>query len=187
MLSQELDDFNFILQKHKWRIDSNSEILFSLITENDTGFIFASNGNSLFTTDKTSTEVVGRDIPANSDIPAKMIRAINGDIVLDALQGDIVLRGKNIFIEGVDGLGGEIAINSSKTIQLGAPNIKVQSDGNITMVAASTISTAAGSIEKHGEYANEDTNGTDAIRSSFFGKILSGTKRFKKFFGSVSG
>ena len=187
MLSKELEDFNFILQKHKWRIDSNSNILFSLITENDTGFIFASNGNSLFTTDRTSTEVVGRDIPANSDIPAKIIHALNGDIVLDAKQGDIVLRGMNIRIEGVDGLGGEVTINSSKTVQIGAPNVKVQSNGSITMTAASTISTAAGSNEKHGEIANVETNGTDAIQHSCFGQILAAIKRFKDFFSSICG
>jgi hypothetical protein len=186
-LSKELEEFNFILQKHKWRIDSDNDILFSLITEHNTGIKFYNNGDSLFITDNTSSEVVGLKLPPNSDIPAKIIHAANGDIVLDAKQGDIVLRGMNIRIEGIDGLGGEVTINSSKTVQIGAPNVKVQSDGIITMTAASTISTAAGSNEKHGEIANEDTTGTDFLQASFFGKILTAIKKFKAFFNSICG
>lgn len=186
-LSKELEEINFVLQKHKFRIDSSSTILFSLTLENNCGIFFASNGNSYFTTDNTSTEVVGRKLPADSDIPAKIIRAENGDIVLDAIQGDIVLRGLNIRIEGIDGLGGEVTINSSKTIQIGSPNIKVQSDGNVTMTAASSMSNAGGFTESHGEITNEQTTGTDFIQASFFGKILSAIKKFKNFFNSICG
>ena len=185
--TQTLKDINFVLQKHKWRIDSNDDILFSLITESNTGIKFYSTGDSIFTTDNTSSEVVGRNIPPNSDIPAKIIHALNGDIVLDARQGDIVLRGMNIRIEGTDGLGGEITINSSKTVQIGAPNIKLQSDGNITMTSASSISAGGGFTESHGEITNEQTTGTDFLQASFFGKILSAIKKFKEFFNSICG
>ena len=187
-LSKYLEDnFDFFLQKHKWRIDSDSDILFSMVNDQNTGIKFYNNGDSMFLTNKTSSEVVGFKIPPNSDIPAKIICALNGDIVLDAKQGDIVLRGMNIRIEGIDGLGGEVTINSSKTIQFGAPNVKVQSDGNVIMTAASTISTAAGTNEKHGEIANEDTTGTDLLQASFFGKILTAIKKFKTFFESKCG
>jgi hypothetical protein len=186
-LSKELEEFNFVLQKHRFRIDSNSDILFSLLNEDNTGISFFRNGDSLFITNNTSTEVVGLKVPPNSDIPAKIIHAVNGDIVLDAKQGDIVLRGMNIRIEGVDGSGGEITINSSKTIQMDAPNVKVQSQGNITMSAASSFSAAGGSNMIHGEITNEQTTGTDFLQSSFFGKILSAIKRFKDFFNSICG
>ena len=187
MNNLNLEDFNFVLQKHKWRIDSNSDITFSLLTENNTGIQFFRNGDSLFITDKTSTEVVGSKLPPNSDIPAKIIYAHNGDIVLDAKQGDIVLRGMNIRIEGIDGLGGEVTINSSKTVQIDAPNIKVQSQGNITMSAASSFSAAGGSYADHGEFTNEKTAGTDFLQASFFGQILSAIKKFKDFFNSICG
>lgn len=187
-LSKEFEEqFNFVLQKHKWRLDSDRDKLFSLLTEDNTGIQFFRNGDSLFITDKTSTEVVGKNIPPNSDIPAKIIHAVNGDIVLDAKQGDIVLRGLNIRIEGIDGLGGEVTINSSKTVQIGAPNVKVQSDGNVNMTAASSFSAAGGSLMSHGEYTNETTAGTDILQASFFGKILSAIKRFKDFFNSICG
>lgn len=187
-LSKEFEEqFNFLLQKHKWRLDSDGDILFSLVLNNNTGIKYFNNGDSLFITDNTSSEVVGLKLPPNSDIPAKIIHAANGDIVLDARQGDIVLRGMNIRIEGIDGLGGEVTINSSKTVQIGAPNVKVQSDGNISMTAASSFSAAGGSLMSHGEYTNETTAGTDFLKASFFGKILSAIQKFKDFFNSICG
>ena len=186
-LSDDLEQFNFVLQKHKFRIDSSSDLPFSLITDDNSGIIFTSEGNSFFTTDNTSTEVVGKNIPPDSDIPAKIIRAINGDIVLDANQGDIVLRGLNIRIESIDGLGGEITMNSSKTIQMNAPNMKLQSEGKVSITAANSLSVVGGSKESHGEITNEHTTGTDLLQSSFFGGILSALKKFKEFFSSLCG
>jgi len=184
--SKELEELNFVLQKHKFRISSDSTCTFSLLTDNNSGLEFFENGNSIFITDKTSTEVVGRKLPPASDIPAKMIHALNGDIVLDARQGDIVLRGLNIRIEGTDGLGGEVTINSSGIVQITAPTTRIQGE-YCTMSASSCASLGAGALETHGEVSNEATSGSDFIRSSFFGKILSAIKRFKKFFESVCG
>jgi len=184
--SKDLKNFDFLLQKHKFRIDSNSDYMFSLLMDNNCGILFQSDGNSLFTTDATSTEVVGRTLIPNSDIPAKIIHAINGDIVLDAKQGDIVLRGMNIRIEGIDGLGGEVTINSSKIVQISAPIVNTQSD-KCTITGVVSTSIAGGSSETLGEIANDHSTGTDFIQASFFGKILSAIQRFKKFFDSICG
>lgn len=184
--SKELQELDFVLQKHKFRISSDSTCTFSLLTDNNSGLEFFENGNSIFITDKTSTEVVGRKIAPASDIPAKMIYALNGDIVLDARQGDIVLRGLNIRIEGTDGLGGEVTINSSKIVQIGAPTTNIQGD-NLTVSTSSRVSLGSGTVETHAEVSNEATAGSDFIRSSFFGKILSAIKRFNKFFESKCG
>jgi hypothetical protein len=185
-LSKELQDFNFVLQKHLFRIDSDSELHFSILTDNNCGIIFGSNGNSLFTTDGTSTEVVGRTIAPNSDIASKRICAINGDIVLDAKNGDIVLKGMNIRIEGVDGMGGEVTINSSKIVQITSPISNIQGD-KFTVATTNSASIAGGYVETHGENSNENSTGTDFLQSSFFGKILSAIKKFKKFFESICG
>ena len=186
-LGKELKEFEFFLQKHKFRIDSTEDVPFSILLEgSNSGFLFEKSGNHLFSTDRTSTEVVGIKIAPNSDIPAKMIRAVNGDIVLDALQGDIVLRGMNIRIEGVDGLGGEVTINSSKIVQIGAPIVRSQSE-QFTATGTVSASIAGGSAETFGEFSNESSIGTDFLQSSFFGKIFSAIKRFKKFFESVCG
>jgi hypothetical protein len=183
ILGKELEEFNFILQKHKFRIDSNDDVTFSLLTDDVTGIKFKKNGDLDVTIDKTFKEVVGKKIEAFSNIPAKAIYAENGDIVLEAKTGSIYLRGLKIIIEGVDGLGGEVIINSSKNLQMNAPIVNIQSD-KFTAAATTSSSIAGGSIETLGQFANESATGTDEEKASFFGKILSAIKKFKEFFSS---
>ena len=178
-------------QKHKFRIDSSDKekIDFSVLTDAGAGLTFDSNGNTRFHTNNTSIEVVGRKIQKPSSdtcIPAKFIQAKGGDIILEAEQGDIYLRGRNIFIVAKDALGGEVVIDSNKIIQMNAPVVNTQAE-NVTTVASGTLNLGAGAITKNGEIINEDTTGTDEIKASFFGKILSGLKKFKKFFNSKCG
>lgn len=182
-LGKDLEDFNFILQKHRFRIDSSDDVAFSLLMDNISGIKFKSNGDLDVTTDKTFKEVVGKKIEAFSRVPAKITQAENGDIVLEAKTGSIYLRGLKVIIEGVDGLGGEVIINSSKNFQVDAPIVSIQSD---KFTAASTISSsvAGGSIETLGQFANESATGTDEEKASFFGRILSAIKKFRKFFDS---
>jgi hypothetical protein len=177
-------------QKHKFRIDSSDKekIDFSVLTDAGAGLTFESNGNTNFYTNNESREIVGRKIqkPPGTCIPAKLIQAKGGDIFLEAEQGDIYLRGRNIFIVAKDALGGEVVIDSNKIIQMNAPVVNTQAE-NVTTVASGTLNLGAGAITKNGEIINEDTTGTDEIKASFFGKILSGLKKFKKFFNSKCG
>lgn len=182
----QLKDLDFILQKHKFRIDSCTDIDFSLITDANSGIMFTKNGNSFFTTDLTSTEVVGSNVEPGQSIPAKITRAMNGDIVLDAENGDIVLKGNNVKIHAVDALGGQIIIDSSKIIQMNSPIANYQGD-KFNVAATNSIDLGGGSAAVHGEYSQENTTGTDEIKASFFGKILSAIKKFKNFFNSICG
>lgn len=182
-LGNDLEDFNFILQKHKFRIDSSDDVSFSLLMDKVIGIKFKSNGDLDVTTDKTFKEVVGKKIEAFSNIPAKIIYAENGDISLEAKTGNIYLRGLKVIIDGVDGLGGEVIINSSKNFQVDAPIVSIQSD-KFTAAATISSSVAGGSIETLGQFANESATGTDEEKASFFGRILSAIKKFKEFFDS---
>lgn len=185
-ISKELKDLDFVLQKHKFRIDSSTDIHFGLITDAGSGIMFTKNGASLFTTDLTSTEVVGLNVEPGQKIPAKIIRAMNGDIVLDAEDGNIILRGNNVQIHAVDALGGQIIIDSSKIIQMNSPIANYQGD-KFNVAATNSIDLGGGSAAVHGEYSQENTTGTDEIKASFFGKILSAIKKFKNFFNSICG
>lgn len=186
MISTDLKDFEFILQKHKFRIDSNADVYFSLLMDNNCGIVFSETGNTIFSTDKTYTEVVGRDNPPNTGVPSKMIRAINGDIVLDARNGDIVLRGANIRVEGNDPEGGAVIISSTKNFQVNAPITNVQGT-SVTIAGEMCAAVTGGYAEQHGEISNEHTKGTDFLKSSFFGKILTAITKFKEFFNSTCG
>jgi hypothetical protein len=184
--SNEFDFYQFVLQKHKFRIDSGlnvkgEKVIFGLTLDNQQGITFLESGDSRFTVDKTSTETVGRKIAGYSHIPAKIIKAKNGDIVLDADHGDIILKGANIRIIANDGLGGEITINSSGIIQIDAATLKAQTT-NSTIAATNQLNIAGGSLGNHGEIIVESSTASDFVNASFFGKILSTIKKFENFF-----
>lgn len=190
LLQQQYD---FILQKHKFRIDSSTPFGkslgpdFMLMTDAGSGIMFSSDGASFMMTSLYSVETVGvnyRPDPDSSAKSAKHIKAYNGDIVLEANNGDIVLKGLNIRLHARDAFGGEIIIDSSKFIQMNAPISTIQGD-NFTVSAANSVNLGGGSASVIGQFANEQTTGTDEIKASFFGKILSAIKRFKDFFNTI--
>lgn len=59
-------------------------------------------------------------------VPAKWIRAENGDIMLDAHNGDIHLRARNIYLDANGGGNedGEIVIDATRMVQLKGPDIR---------------------------------------------------------------
>lgn len=184
MTTQDLNEIAIILQKHQFRIDSNKDISFGVTTQYNQSFIFQTDGSSIFTLDGRSTEVVGRNIAPDSKQPAKLIYAKNGDIYLKSLNGDIILDGKNVRITATDALGGQIVLDATKIIQLMAPISNIQGD-EITIAASGTVRAGGGTFEAYSQISTELTQGTDEVKASFFGKILSAIKEFKNFFGSL--
>ena len=187
MTPQNLNDIAVILQKHQFRIDSDygDNTAFGLTTDYQQGFKFRVDG-SCHLLAKWSSEVVGNNLPTNPNACniAKSIRAENGDIVLNAINGDITLIGKNIRIIATDALGGQIVLDSTKIIQLTSPITNVQGD-NIAMAASGELAMAGGTASMSSQISTELTQGTDEVKASFFGKILSGIRKFTKFFSSL--
>lgn len=185
-VNKELN-LDFILQKNLFRIDSTRQFPFSLNTSNDKtksvgGIQFAENGRAFIQADETLIECVGSKIESGSkDIPAKITRAENGDIVLWALNGDVIIQANNIQFRANDANGGSIYMNASKLIESLAPNVKIQAEySSITSSAEHT--TSGSSVSTHGEFANNSTKATDEEKSSLLGKILAIIKKIKKFF-----
>jgi hypothetical protein len=185
-MKNDFDFYQFVLQKHKFRLDSTKDFYFVLTTDNNDSILFTSDGRIELVGSSTFHEVLGRKLPPYGRIPAKVIQAENGDIILTARHGKIILQASSIIIDGVDALSGEVVINASSNIQLNAPTANMQTD-NTSIVAANSFSAAGGAFEGHGEVATEQTVGTDFFKASFFGKILSAIQKFKKFFESSCG
>lgn len=189
-LIREALDYLKKIQKNiklgRFGIDSTDEAHLWITTDCGGGLVFASNGNSIFTTYNSSIECVGLKLkPSGSSPPppAKIIHAWNGDIVLDAKQGDIVLRGKNIKIVATDSTGGQIVMDSSKLFNVSAPVTKISGD-YCTISGSADISTMAGTGSNHGEIIQESSSGTSATKSSLLGRILAIIEKVKKFFES---
>ena len=99
-------------------------VLYGVLTQDGDGFTYNDQGIHKQKVAVTSQEVCGKNLKTlngKAIAPAKLIQAINGDIILDAQNGDIVLKGKNIRVYA-DGASpdGDVVIQASKVVEITA-------------------------------------------------------------------
>ena len=100
-------------------------------------------GKSLLYTPGMSTEVLGTGLKTrapgdNTELPAKIIRCKNGDVIVDCYNGNITLRGRNITLEANGGgQDGQIVLSANRIINAKAPDIRLQ--GEKILVDATNI------------------------------------------------
>lgn len=162
----------------------HGKIDYSVTTDNNQGFIYYEDGSLLTFNKGTSLELCGTNLTDNKS-PAKTIDAANGDIHIRAKNGTIILEAANIRLVGVDGQGGEITIQASKTVHMDAPTLGGQGT-NITFAAAQEahlVGTAAANLAASGK--NSCTSGVDTDSSSIMGQIMAAITKFKEFWNSL--
>lgn len=145
---------NFTAQVYDhFRVDSGSNSSekelgkrYYVVTCGDSnGFGFYEKGVHKMVASNFSIEVVGSNSkkgPNEPDVfcPAKLIEAINGDIYLHAMSGDLILQGNNVYIRA-DGDSNEdgkveilannnIAVEGKDVTMLGTTNVRVASYGD---------------------------------------------------------
>lgn len=156
----------------KYRIDSGSTIPkfgtteYSVITDGGDGFAYLTNGNHLATCEGTSHENVGMSVDGSGDtfIPAKWIRAENGDILLDAPQGTIYLRAKNIFFDAQSAdPDGNIFFNASNDIYIKSTDNVTITGTNVTVTATKTATLVGQAFTNIGANFTSVVDTTDII------------------------
>ena len=91
-------------------------------------------GKALLYTPGMSTEVLGtglkvRNAGDNTELPAKIIRCKNGDVIVDCYNGNITLRGRNITLDANGGgQDGQIILSANRIINAKAPDIRLQGE-----------------------------------------------------------
>ena len=91
-------------------------------------------GKAVLYTPGMSMEVLGEGLKVrnNNDIsqlPAKIIKCKKGDIIIEAENGDITLRGRNINMEAVGGdQGGQFNIKATRVATIDSPDIRLQGE-----------------------------------------------------------
>ena len=91
-------------------------------------------GKALLYTPGMSTEVLGtglktRNAGDNTELPAKIIRCKNGDMIVDCYNGNITLRGRNITLDANGGgQDGQINLIGTRIINADAPDIRLQGE-----------------------------------------------------------
>ena len=91
-------------------------------------------GKALLYTLGMSTEVLGtglktRNAGDNTELPAKIIRCKNGDVIVDCYNGNITLRGRNITLDANGGgQDGQINLIANRIVDAQAPDIRLQGE-----------------------------------------------------------
>jgi hypothetical protein len=154
---------------------------YSVTTDQGQGFIYTQEGNKWDVTNQHSYDLSGcspKD-PIPSDQPAKIIRAASGSIHIEALNGDIVLRARNIRIIAEDG-SGEVTIQSGKNITIKGPIANI--DGtNVNIQGKSNVAMGGGSVETFGKMSSSQLKGTDIFLEPI-NSLLSGAYKWIKNF-----
>ena len=162
---------------------ANGDIELGLSTPTKQGINMYKNGNCDFAINGTLKEVSGFNVK-NPEQYARIIDADKGSILIQALNGTITLKAKNIRLVGVDGVEGEITMQASKKILTNAPTVTTQGT-NITLAASQNASVAGSSTTIHGATPPDVSSGAETDNSSIMGHILDAIKRFKNFFNSI--
>lgn len=149
----------------------------SIITDASQGFEYTLEGNKYDVCNATSYEACGFN--GQDKTPSKIIRAVKGDIHIDALDGDIILKGRNIRIVSTDG-SGEITLNSLKNVTVKSPIANI--DGtNVNITGKNNVSLGGGSTELFGKMSQSEVKGTDIILEPI-NAFLSGAIKWLKLF-----
>ena len=91
-------------------------------------------GKAVLYTPGQSLEVLGtglktRNAGDNSELPAKIIRCKNGDVIVDCYNGNITLRGRNITLDANGGgQDGQINLIANRIVDAQAPDIRLQGE-----------------------------------------------------------
>ena len=91
-------------------------------------------GKAVLYTPGMSMEVLGEGLKVRnnndlSQLPAKIIKCKKGDIIIEAENGDITLRGRNINFEAVGGdQGGQFNIKATRVATIDSPDIRLQGE-----------------------------------------------------------
>ena len=142
MTSKNDRDFDLDIKNH-YRVEAGQDspygsVSYRVITNGGSGFGFHEDGvnreNLQCAVTGRSTEVLGTDIERKRDaaqdpvIPAKFIKCVNGDFIIDCDNGDILLKADNIKLlaKGTsDTNDGDIQIKANKNILLDSPDIRI--------------------------------------------------------------
>lgn len=162
---------------------AGKKIDYCIFTDHGQGFEYTQEGNKYDVTHKTSYDLSGGDITSNQ--PAKVIKAQNGSIHIEALNGEVVIKAKSIRLVAQDG-SGEITLTSAKHFAVNSPiqNFK----GSISnMVMSNSADTAALAVGTRGEIQNSSTSGSSDTEGSLLTQLLKLSEKFKDWLSKCTG
>lgn len=154
-----------------------------VVTDNLQGIKFCTDGSHFQVCYGTSYEICGQDV--GKDEPAKVIRAKNGDIQIDAMNGDIILKGANIRLQATDAVG-EVTIVAGKQVATRAAVVSTHGT-KVNIMGTSDVNVGGAAVETNAKVVNSQSQATDEKQASFLGQLMSAIKKFKELLECAAG
>ena len=152
-----------------------------LTTETSQGIHFYEQGNCKIGS-RNSIELRTGDKATGKDV-AVTISAENGHIVIEAPNGNLVLRGNNVLIEATEA-DGQMTFKSKRNLKIDSPNVLVESN-YLTMAATSQALLYGGSdcsIYCEGNPVETASGQDPIIASGVINKVLTMLKNARALF-----
>ena len=152
-----------------------------LTTETSQGIHFYEQGNCKLCS-RNSIELRTGDKATGKDV-AVTISAENGHIVIEAPNGNLVLRGNNVLIEATEA-DGQMTFKSKRNLKIDSPNVLVESN-YLTMAATSQALLYGGSdcsISCEGNPVETASGQDPIIESGVINKVLTMLKNARALF-----
>ena len=145
------------------------KIDYAVFTDHAQGFEYTQDGQKIDVCRGTSLEICGVD--------EKSVQEGQPGKIIDAKNGDITLKARNIRIVALDG-SGEVTINAAKQIHTNAPITSIKG-GISNTVMTNSASTGALATDTTGVMQNSQSSGAEESEGSILSKLLSLAKKFK--------
>ena len=171
-VAEELRDY-FAMKRPGFNIESNCMTQahgiaeFIIATDENQGIQFYKKGNAKVLANKTIEVVAGAPGKQLDDNKAFAITldARSGNILISALDGDLILEGGNVKIRATDA-DGDVSIQSGKTAVIEAPEVDMKGT-KVNVDAKQSCNIQGGSCEIYSQTgATMFTSGQDPITAT---------------------
>ena len=140
---------------------------YTMYTDEGQGIGFYKNGLHRLVTNGCSYETVGVGQQQKQDQPAKIIAAATGNIVIEAQDGDILLKGRNIRFDAED----ELTLRSTGIMNLEASTLHCKAT-NTNILVSQKLTMGGQFVKTMGGASNESGTKADSKKGSFLGRIF---------------
>ena len=148
---------------------------YSLVTDELQGISWYKNGLQKLVVNGCSYETVG--IRGEENEPNKVICAAYGHILLEAQDGDIILKGRNIRFQATE----ELTMRGDQQIYIGKTPILNLDASNTNVLGTKNLSLGGNFVEVSGGSSVDVGTQTDKLQGGFLGALIGAFDRFKDF------
>tara|TARA_B100000700_G_scaffold195966_1_gene215668 strand:- start:451 stop:1041 length:591 start_codon:yes stop_codon:yes gene_type:complete len=160
--------------------ESHGQTEYCMTTDTSQGLHFYTRGHGKLHSNR-SMEIISGETAKQANLGVG-IRAKHGAVFIDAADGDLILRGRNIKIMTNNNDQGQIVLNATKIIDFKAPKLNLDAS-YIDIKATGDLNLIAGQLVGYShatdmEFSNGDTVSLLPSLESF----ISSTQQFGKLF-----